>query len=193
MSNTVKQVKEGYTGLVWSDSFVSKAIQLWMKVWYKIVYQKDPPKNVPSHVFKIITIPDDLGLYVCEAGVKGVQIVPFESSGYMNNLNVSYREPIIPYTRKQMNSISKLGRKFCNEITRYDFPNFIYQMDMIARKLIHGNTEWHGPVGLKSQKRLYCSELGAYLDNAGQLNTWEKPWAVNPVDHMFNSRFKDVI
>lgn len=175
------QPKEGYIGLVKNNSFISKSIQLFMRLYSK-------KKNVYSHSFMIITIPDKLGLYVVEAVDQGVHIIPYGASGYMHNPNVKYKVPVKSWTKSELNKISSASRDFTYVVTRYDFMNFLYQAAMIVT-----SKPWSGPKGLKAKTRTYCSETTAWLCNAARKNFFKEPWAINPMDIDLNKQLKDVV
>jgi hypothetical protein len=171
------QIKNGYIGGVHSNSFISKGIQLFLRIWVWVRYH-EKKKQVDSHSMLAVCVPNRLGVSIAESIQIGVQIIDSTQSGYLNNKNVTWRVPKIPWTKEELDRMAMKALEISEKVTRYDFANFVYQIQMIFEP----DHEWHGPIGKNAENRDYCSELVAYLLNSSGRKFFDKPWAVNPED-----------
>jgi len=166
----------GLIGSVHSGSFLSRAIQLFMKIWNK--RNGYPIKNVDSHSFMVLGFDGMKGLQVIESNEWGPEINDWHLTGYGRHKNVTLMEPVEPWTREELEKMAIRGREFTDPVCHYDVFNFLHQMHMICSP----EKEWKGPRGKLAEKRVYCSELVAYLLNSSGREFFPEPWAVNPED-----------
>lgn len=182
-------LRSGDILLVFSNSFMSKQIRKWLNIYRKKLGL--PVRTLYSHCAGIIEVWGEI--YVVEAIETGVNIRKFEDA-YESKLNrVKIITPKKIYSKVEAVDYCKASQEMTFTPTRYDFMNFIYQMDMIARTKNTMNENWAGPTGEKATDKLYCSETVATLANIVRPETFEKPWATNPLDVDLNKYYKEKI
>jgi hypothetical protein len=161
--------------------FVSKGIGWWMKLYKKKNFIKI--SEVYSHNARIVDIWGEL--YVCEANAKGIQTQPlsvaYTEKEWENRINVLV--PEIPYNEEELRLINKLSVNYSLVVTRYDYFNFIFHLIQIITGW------WIGPTGAKAEKKLYCSEFVAHVENLVRPDTFRNDSSVNPIDVAINSNF----
>jgi hypothetical protein len=133
-------------------------------------------------------------LYAVEALANGNNINPIEDYVKYNNKDLLVRTPRKPYSKTEKELMNTTASKAAFKPTRYDYLGIIYQIDMIKRTKNSMNKKWAGPTGDKATDRLYCSEACANWANIVRPGTFDKPWAVNPLDIDLNKYYinKDI-
>jgi hypothetical protein len=175
--------------LVGSNSFLSKGIQFFMKAYNKKLGLPEK-KEYYSHAALVINVWGQL--YVAEALADGINVAPLDKT-YANTLkHIKVLTPKKAYSNTEKEDISKIASAYALTPTRYDFLNFLYQIDMIKEttKKDGPDAEWDGPTGSKAEHRIYCSELVATCANKVRPDTFKLPAATNPLDIELNRYYK---
>ena len=136
-------------------------------------------KSIPENYHHAGRIVDMWGyLHICEANRPGPVILKLDEayteSDWRNRIDIW--RPYHQYSESEKRELSRLAVKYSGRGVRYDFANFIYQLDMIF------NGAWRGPTGERSKKRIYCSELVAIMENDIRPRSYDEAASVNPVD-----------
>jgi hypothetical protein len=150
-----------------SESFISKAIRFFMKIYKDVDY---------SHNAVIIDIWGEV--WVAEALTWGVRIYPFESSPYSRPktewIILRHKQGFTPEQIKAMSwKCVSLGG------VRYQYENLPSWVAKILFKL-----NWFKS---NNEKSIYCSELAAIAINAAYPGTFKRPNEVSPADHVKSS------
>ena len=182
----MNNLKPGDIILYKGSRWLSRAIRYFMNKYRKKLGL--PNRELFSHAAMVISIWGKL--YVAEAIGNGITIRPYDVT-YANKKNkIKILTPKKAYTKKEQDNISTIAVAYALEPTRYDFFNFLFQIDMIRKQTKYSDKKWAGPVGKKAEKRLYCTEAVATWANKVRPNTFDKPWTVNPVDVDINKYYK---
>lgn len=180
-------LRTGDIVLVFFNSWLSRQIRKWLNIYRKKL--GIPVRTLYSHAAGIVEMWGEL--YVVEAIETGVNITKFEER-YEKHLNkLKILTPKKSYSKSEDVTYSKAAMEMTFTPTRYDFMNFVYQINMINRTKNTMNENWAGPTGEKATDRLYCSETVATLANVVRPHTFEKPWATNPLDVDLNKYYKE--
>ena len=164
-------LKVGDIILVHGGSFLARGIQFFMNIYRKRLGL--PKRKLYNHVAVVVDLYGEL--YVAEAHAKGVQVLP-NAVQYVESQDCLVLTWAKPLTKSEQSLFSREAVKYALIPHRYDVLNFFFQMKYILTGM------WRCPVGSKSVKLIYCSELGAIVMDKvrGSFNgqTWDK----NPLD-----------
>jgi len=162
-------------------SFIARGITWWMKIYKK--NQRIMMLATYHHAGTVIS--DEGVLKIAEAVGKGYQINSIEGaySTQAWKKRIDVIRPDIPYTEKDKKWLSSKAKEYNQEITRYDFLNFFFQIWLIK------TGKWIGPRGKKAENRLYCSEAVATIANYVRPCTFVNPAATNPMDVATNHNY----
>ena len=171
--------------LVHGNSWLSKSIQFFMKIYAKEQHRSD--KVFFNHSAICIDIWGDI--FVCEAdrikskGVQaGVIIRRLEDTPYFKDKNFILMHPEIPFEKEEQEKISNACINFSFKNTRYDYyGTFVRQI----KKSITG--KWNNKE--VETDRVYCSELVATVTNEAR-KLFDNPAATNPQDVYWNTNYK---
>jgi len=162
-------------------SLIARGITWWMKI-----YKREKGINLPATYHHAGTVIMDEGvLKIAEAEAKGYQIRPLNKAynGKDWNNRIDVIRPDVPYNDQDKRWLSEKAKDYNQEITRYDFLNFIFQIVLIK------TGRWIGPVGKRAENRLYCSEAAATIANYVRPGTFINPAATNPMDIATNRHY----
>lgn len=173
IKNLESQIKTGDIGLSINDSFLAKSIRFFMNVYRRIKGLNG--MQLFNHSFLFIWINDEL--FVTEAIERGAVIRPYKSAYLKENIRHKIKTRIVPYTEEEMERLQLYSIEFMGSNREYDFMNFPFQIIYI----LSGGKKWYGKTGKKGRKRIYCTEMTATIVNHIR-QTWDRPWAVNPLD-----------
>jgi hypothetical protein len=179
-------LKAGDIILYKGNKFISKAIRLFMEE-YRVKLGL-PKRQLYNHAAMVIEVWGRM--YVAEANAKGITISPYEDT-YAKVLDqIKIISPKKVYSKAEKELISKTATAYAFDPTRYDFLNFLFQIDMIRKQTKNHGKEWGGPTGSNAERRLYCTEAVATWANKVRPDTFSEPWTVNPLDVDLNKYYK---
>lgn len=176
-----------------NETFIGKSIRFFMylKAIALHIWNSRPLpsfSNMYNHARTVIAVNgflmfDDAKYWIVESAEKGTEIraVPISSI-----LDSKIKTRKVPLTDKEKESIVKEAILLTLIDHPYDFFNFWFHIKRIFRYLFKGKDQWDGPKELAAKKKLYCSELAAWLQNAATEGFFEKPWATDLVDIDFH-------
>jgi hypothetical protein len=185
-----EQLKAGDIGLHKGTSMVSKIIEWFMGRYAKKLGIKNP--RLWSHAWMFIDVWGQL--YVAEADSNGINVIPFIGSSYDKDRTTWIsKTPIKPYSKEEKEKVSKSAIENVFSPTRYDFFGLFYQIGKVINTKNSTDSNWGGPTGDKSERRMYCSEAVADWSNDVRPRTFDQPWAVNPLDVDLNKYYRDMV
>lgn len=188
MNEVTNKLSAGDIILFKGTSLLSRSIRFVMEIYRKKLGLS--ARELYNHAALIINYKNRL--YVAEANSKGIEVNPFEVA-YGNKLGkIKIISPKKAYSKNEKSDVSDVAIADSFNPTRYDFFNFIYQLDMVRRTTSESGKKWIGPKGDKAEKRLYCSEAVATWVNEVRPNTFNKPWTINPLDIDLNRYYKTI-
>lgn len=186
--NKIEKLKAGDIILYKGNSWLSKGIQFFMRRYRKKLGIAD--RTIFNHAAMIIEYKDTL--YVAEANASGIEVNPF-TSAYGDRMHmIKIISPKKAYSKSEKAKISDTAISYAFDPTRYDFFNFIFQINMIRKTNSTSEKKWIGPKGDKARNRLYCTEAVATWANDVRPNTFSEPWTVNPLDVDLNKYYKEI-
>lgn len=192
MSIELPKVKAGDIILYQGNTFLSKGIMFFMKRYMKRLKVAD--RALFSHAALVVEYKGRL--VVAEANAKGIEVNDFLATYAKKASRIKILTPKKVYSKTEQSKISDVAISYAFDPTRYDFFNFIFQIDMIRstskKEGKKKNKRWVGPKGDKATKKLYCSEAVATWANEVRPNTFAKPWTVNPLDIDLNKYYKTI-
>jgi len=148
-----------------SDTFISKGIRFFMKL-----YRKQVPQF--SHNAVVINVWNEL--WVAEALAWGTRVYPIEDSGYLNNSEFVILRDFRGFTEDQIDRMSKKMVSYGG--VRYQYENLPAWIAKIVANINLFKSE--------DDTAIYCSELAAIAINEVYPGTFKTPNMVNPTDHM---------
>lgn len=160
-----RQFKYGDIIAVRSNSFLSKGIRFFMKL-----YKKDAAGY--SHNAVVINVWDEK--WIAEALAWGVRIWRIEQSGYIDNKNVIVLRHKEGFLDIQINAMSKKMISLAG--VRYQYENLPMWIAKIVVNL--------GMFKAENEKSIYCSELAAIAINKAYPGTFKRPNETSPADHL---------
>lgn len=179
-------LKAGDIILYKGNSVLSKSIRFFMEQYRKKLGLEK--RVLFNHAAMVVEVWGRL--YVAEANAEGITISPYEDT-YAKKLDkIKILSPKKAYSKAEKELVSKTASAYCFDPTRYDFLNFLFQIDMIRKQTKNSGKEWAGPTGSKAEKRLYCTEAVATWANKVRPDTFAEPWTVNPLDVDLNKYYK---
>jgi len=164
-------IKAGDIVLTRSGSFLSQGIQFFMNLYRQT--KGLPKRKLFSHVAVVVDLYGQL--YVAEAIGKGVQVIP-DAQAYIDQNDCQVMTWVKPLNKQEQSRISSVTIDYALKPHRYDVLNFYYS----ARFVLTG--KWRGPVGPKSERRVYCSELAAIAMDKTRGTFKGVTWDKNPLD-----------
>lgn len=177
-------IKTGDIGLSINDSFLAKGIRFFMNVYRRV--KGLPKRQLFNHSFHFVWLEGEL--FVAEAIAKGGVLRPYRGAYLKKHIRHMVKTPIDPYTDEEKKELKRFTITFIGQNHEYQFLNFPIQILYV----ISGGRWWIGRKGKKSRERVYCTETTAICINSVR-ETWERPWAANPLDIDLAPEYKDSI